>query len=166
MTATWKHPHLSAGCISLVLLVGSCNAMFGVDDLSYRAATPGEGGSGGSGGSAGTGQGALGGEGGEGGSGSSGGQGGSAGAAGSGAPPPTCTEQYGAAQGFELCIEDATFCEFFVFANGASCNSVCAAYDGSCLATFNDTTGDNCVHNGSLSCQNSYNTVLCRCTRS
>ena len=185
--ATGGYDVRGAFSVCIVLLVGSCNAIFGVEDFTYEGSPDpdpvGGGGGAGQGGAAGSDQGGAagggagagaaggsGGAGGQGAQGAQGGQGGGAGfggAAGAGGSEPSCTEQFGAAQNFELCQETPIACDFYVNSGAQSCDGVCASFGGSCSDAWNDAgAGQHCVHDGGVHCwDGAYEGIICQCTR-
>jgi hypothetical protein len=79
-------------------------------------------------------------------------------------PALTCTERYGATNGFQLCTETATFCSFVAIKKGSSCTDLCARFGGTCLSA--KVNSSNCLAGSPSSCDDTTNyDDICTCTR-
>jgi hypothetical protein len=105
-----------------------------------------------------------------GGAGGSGGIVGSGGVAGAGgAPTPvSCTDQYGDAPAFELCVETGTTCEFYtLFAGTTSCSAFCTQRGGHCSTVYNQgAPATHCTYDTvtTYDCNANYQDMICVCT--
>jgi hypothetical protein len=83
----------------------------------------------------------------------------------------SCTALYGASVGFLLCREEATLCEFYsgVHPTDVSCDAVCAAKGGACLAAHDnpDPLGNRtCAYKlVTRTCSDLHADAICTCTR-
>jgi len=89
------------------------------------------------------------------------------------APPDSgllasCTERYGAVDGFELCVETDDTCTFIALNGDVSCRTHCAGVGGTCLGAQDNDVGEcfdlerdptaDCDTTGKID-------LLCTCTR-
>lgn len=82
-----------------------------------------------------------------------------------------CNDQFGAAPGYELCMENADSCEFF-HATGdgtqVTCQDVCPMFGGAtCVESYDATVGEmQCTRDtGAEACVVAHSSQLCVCTR-
>ncbi|MBW2457820.1 MAG: hypothetical protein JRI68_25165 [Deltaproteobacteria bacterium] len=149
-----------------VASVCACNALFGVADLEFHGQTANVGGTGGAvqgGGGAGAGgSGGGGGQGGVAGAAGTGGTGGIGGGGGAGGGGLSCDDQYGQANGYVLCEQTTSTCEFFTIAGGKHCRAICAALGGECASAIDNGSG--CVHQAEITCTTALNDLICVCS--
>lgn len=79
--------------------------------------------------------------------------------------PPSCDEQFGAANGYQLCSETPTTCTFDVMADNTSCDDQCALFGSTCEDARDSDAGAPCVDSGGTSCGTPHNAVMCTCAR-
>jgi hypothetical protein len=81
-------------------------------------------------------------------------------------PRPTCTDEYGSAPGFVLCVETDTTCDFNLDTGGTtSCDATCTALGGGCIQAFDNGGPCDLFSNTNVACNDAhYATTLCRCT--
>lgn len=87
-----------------------------------------------------------------------------------GSPPDaaqlTCDEQFGAAPGYELCLEKEPFCSFFVqVGDTESCERLCADLGATCFSTFNASPGAPCEPQDEDDCLSLHTTQICTCVQ-
>ena len=78
----------------------------------------------------------------------------------------TCQSIYGVVDGYQLCDETATACEFNAKLKGnKNCNDICGQYGGQCLAQYGNGSGG-CSRSGQKSCGSTGKwDDICRCTK-
>lgn len=87
------------------------------------------------------------------------------------APPDaallSCSEQFGGALQFMLCVEDDTSCEFYVETEvPTACSDICSTYGAECLNAFDATAGLECTRETEDGCDVTHSSQLCVCARS
>jgi hypothetical protein len=76
---------------------------------------------------------------------------------------PGCDQQFGEASGYQLCIEEAESCRFFV---SQTCADVCAAHGATCVATEDAEAAAACTTAADEPCDSAYSQQVCTCRRS
>jgi hypothetical protein len=78
----------------------------------------------------------------------------------------TCDQQFGASTGYQLCIESEATCEFFHLADTPeACTDVCAAYQSTCVVSYNSTVGTECTREEQQDCATARGSQICVCSR-
>ncbi len=98
---------------------------------------------------------------------STGGPGGATASSSSTGPTLSCTDEYGTAPGFFLCVETPTTCDFNLnTGSGAtSCGATCAQLGGACIIEMDNLGNCDLFTDGGFACDDShFGTTLCRCT--
>lgn len=79
--------------------------------------------------------------------------------------PPSCQELYGAAPGYELCMETPEECHFAALTNGGDCNAMCGLFGGTCIDAFDNSTGCNIIRPDMDTCETDRGSEICVCSR-
>jgi hypothetical protein len=97
--------------------------------------------------------------------GGAGGGGAEGGNAGGGGAPGVCTRTFGHLDGFTLCLETSTSCEFAVVHGvGVSCTDVCEAEGAKCVEAYSNGDVDPCQHGNMIDCTNNVSgSDICVC---
>jgi hypothetical protein len=79
---------------------------------------------------------------------------------------PACNDQFGGAPSYQLCVADATSCEFFVTSDVATaCNDICPQYGGAtCVNSFDATAGTECTREVEGNCTATHQSQICICS--
>ena len=177
VTATTVLIVVCAAGLATAIAGASCADIIGVDGDFYEVGASGTGGAAASSGTGAAGAGGasssssagLGGSTGGGGAGGNGGIGGAGatsggGGSGGGGGVLNCDSQYDQAQGYQLCADSPTECEFRVItASSASCNEVCTGFGGECLEAWDN--GSPCEYLGPSTCSyDQYGDIICVCS--
>jgi hypothetical protein len=73
-----------------------------------------------------------------------------------------CDERFGAESGYELCLEEAQNCRFFV---SQTCDEVCRAHGAICLSAEDAESVTPCQNGGDLECTGATSRQMCTCKR-
>jgi hypothetical protein len=82
-------------------------------------------------------------------------------------PTRSCTDEYGSAPGFYLCVETPTYCDFNLnTGSGAtSCGATCSQLGGMCIIEMDNLGNCDLFTDGGFACDDShFGTTLCRCS--
>lgn len=75
-----------------------------------------------------------------------------------------CADIFGDAPGFNLCMEDAQSCYFFVILNEMSCTDICESFGRPCIGAFSDNN-DGCPIGESRLCDDPATDRICVCSK-
>jgi hypothetical protein len=96
---------------------------------------------------------------------SSGGRSGTGGSTTPDAGPAHCSDKYGAAPSYTLCLEASTTCSFATHTAGGTCEALCSGFGGICLDQDNSSMGTCTATNRNDSCSTARDNAICLCTR-
>ena len=80
-------------------------------------------------------------------------------------PDLTCDEQFGLADGYQLCSQTDDSCTFNATLDASSCDATCEALGGTCLSAQDSDSGSPCIDSGATTCGTIHNSVMCTCSR-
>jgi len=79
-------------------------------------------------------------------------------------PPPSCDDLFGTQEGYTLCMENASECEFYVVLNGETCRRACERGGQSCRGAHQEGMPDVCMYEPELeSCGRRVMDAVCVC---